>query len=436
MAETLAALLRHFAVTAHTLRAGAFTGFHSIDGTGSCGQMYLIRTGVVEVQHDGPALRIAQPTLLLYPRPAAHRLITDSADFVCAQIDFEGGATNPIAAALPSVIWLPLADVHGSEALLQLLFEEAAGQSGGREPMLDRLFEVVLLQALRQLMAVETKSNMLAGFTHSRLRHALRALHEQPEKDCSLDELASVSGMPANAFASTFREVLGITPANYQQHFRIYLAWYTQASAELDFFADEIEQFASNDRTLPLPDRPIVFVGSSSIRLWEKLERDMAPLPVLNRGFGGAHLSHVVHFLDNVVIRYQPRAVVLYAGDNDLDERTDKTTEDVVRDFRAFVSRVQTRVPDVRIYYVSIKPSRLRWCDWPRQRQANQQIAAICTSDPHLVYVDVATPMLSAGAPPSRDLFFDGLHLSAKGYALWRGIIKPCLEKDFGSLAP
>ena len=214
---------------------------------------------------------------------------------------------------------------------------------------------------------------------------------------------------------------------------RLWLAWYMRASADPEFFADEIAHFAVTDRDHPAPERPIVFVGSSSIRFWNTLQKDMAPLPVLNRGFGGAQLSHVIHFVDRTVIRYRPRAVVLYAGDNDLDERTGKTAEDVVRDFRTFVSTVQAAVPDVRIYYLSIKPSRLRWSDWPRQQKANAEISALCAGDPRLGYIDIATSMLAAGEPPPRSFFrFDGLHLSAKGYALWAGIIKSRLQKDLG----
>jgi len=122
-------------------------------------------------------------------------------------------------------------------------------------------------------------------------------------------------------------------------------------------------------------------------------------------------------------------------GDNDLDKRTGKAAEDVARDFRTFVSRVRAAVPDVRIYYLSIKPTRLRWSDWPRQQKANAEISALCAGDPRLGYIDVATPMLVAGKP-SRDLFrFDGLHLSAKGYALWTGIIRSRLQMDLGEPA-
>jgi lysophospholipase L1-like esterase len=213
-----------------------------------------------------------------------------------------------------------------------------------------------------------------------------------------------------------------------------YLPWYLKASANPEFFAADVAKFATTDRDHPPPARPIVFVGSSSIRLWDTLQRDMAPLPVLNRGFGGAQLSSVVHFVDRVVIQYRPRAVVLYAGDNDID--AGKSPEDVVREFRAFVSRVQSASPDVRIYYLSMKPSLLNWANWPKYRQANAQISAICASDPRLGYIDGATPLLAHGQPPPHELYrFDQMHLSAKGYALWTGIIRPRLQKDLGEAA-
>jgi lysophospholipase L1-like esterase len=125
---------------------------------------------------------------------------------------------------------------------------------------------------------------------------------------------------------------------------------------------------------------------------------------------------------------------VLYAGDNDLDERTGKTAADVVRDFQAFVARVHAAVPDARIYYVAIKPSRLRWARWPEMARANAEIAAACAADPRLGFLDVATPMLATGEPPARELFvFDGLHLSAQGYALWTSVVQPRLLADLGA---
>ena len=210
------------------------------------------------------------------------------------------------------------------------------------------------------------------------------------------------------------------------------LAWYGSASQDPAFFEDEIAAFEAADREHPPPTRPIVFVGSSSVRLWSRLAEDMAPLPVLERGFGGSQLAHVLHFAERVVLRYRPRGVVLYAGDNDLDERTGKSATDVVRDFQAFVALVHGAVPDARIYYLAIKPSRMRWARWPEQSKANAEIAALCGQDPRLAFLDIATPMLATGTPPARALFLlDGLHLSERGYALWTDVVKPRLLADF-----
>jgi lysophospholipase L1-like esterase len=215
---------------------------------------------------------------------------------------------------------------------------------------------------------------------------------------------------------------------------RWYLPWYQNASADPEFFASDIEKFATLDRDSPPPAHPILFVGSSSIRLWDTLQRDMAPLPVLNRGFGGARLSSVVHFVDRAVIRYQPRAIVLYAGDNDINGG--ESVERVVRDFEAFVSRVQLALPDTRIYYLSMKPSLLHWAFWPEYEQANARIASICANDPRLGYIDGATPLLAKGHPPPRELYkFDQEHLSAKGYALWTEVIRSRLCKDLDESA-
>ncbi|MEN8160733.1 MAG: GDSL-type esterase/lipase family protein [Myxococcota bacterium] len=213
----------------------------------------------------------------------------------------------------------------------------------------------------------------------------------------------------------------------------LWLLWYGHASQDPTFFEDAIAAFEAADRATPPPARPVVFVGSSSIRLWSTLETDFAPLPVLNRGFGGSQLAHVNHFLERTVLRYRPRAVLLYAGDNDLDARTGKTADDVLRDFEAFVARVHGAVPDARIYYLAIKPSRLRWERWPEMKRANDAIAAVCERDPRLAFLDTAAPMLATGEPPAARLFLlDGLHLSAEGYALWTGVIRPRLLADLG----
>jgi len=229
MPDRLQALLSHFAVNARTFNAGALCGINRHDGSGPDGQLHLVRRGEVEVRHGNKlAARVTEPSLLLYPKPMAHRFITDSergADFVCANLGFEGGNANPIAGALPPFVCLPLRQLRGSEAVLALLFDEAQSFNCGRQAMLDRLFEVVMIQVLRQLMEQgQAQVGMLAGLAHPRLRNAIVVMHEEPQKDWSLDDLAATSGMSRSAFASGFREAVGLTPGAYLQRWRIGLA--------------------------------------------------------------------------------------------------------------------------------------------------------------------------------------------------------------------
>lgn len=229
MTDRLQALLTHFAVSARTFQAGALCGINSLDGDGPFGQLHLIRSGDVEVRHGKKvAAKITEPSLLLYPRSMAHRFITDAragADFVCANLSFEGGSANPIATALPPFSCLPLKRLHGADSVLGLLFEEAHAHNCGRQAMLDRLFEVVLIQVLRQLMETgQTRVGMLAGLAHPKLRLSIVSMHEQPQREWLLEDLAAVAGMSRSAFANGFRETVGTTPGAYLQKWRVGLA--------------------------------------------------------------------------------------------------------------------------------------------------------------------------------------------------------------------
>lgn len=206
--------------------------------------------------------------------------------------------------------------------------------------------------------------------------------------------------------------------------------WFA-AMQDAEFWESAIAGFEALDRESPPAPGAILFTGSSSIRLWSSLERDMQPLRVLNRGFGGSHLAHVNHYADRIVLPYRPSAVVLYAGDNDLSEGTGKTPESVFADFERFVGIVHQSLPGTRIYFLSIKPSVLRWDRWPQMRDANARIAAFAAATEEVEYVDVATPMLAASNEPRPELFaLDGLHLSEAGYALWTDVVRSRLVAE------
>ncbi|WP_422507902.1 cupin domain-containing protein [Stenotrophomonas sp. GZD-301] len=225
MVDRLQSLLGRFAVTAEVFHAGALCGINHLPADGERGQLHLIRDGTVRVEHDdGSVLQIDQPSVLLYPRPLAHRFITDArrgAEFACAHLQFEGAGNNPVAAALPPVICLPLDALHGGHPVLSLLFEEAFAQRCGRQALLDRLFDVVLIQILRALMeSGQLRVGLLAGMAHPRLRHALVAMHEAPADEWTLESLAQRAGMSRSAFADSFRDTIGSTPGQYLQGWR------------------------------------------------------------------------------------------------------------------------------------------------------------------------------------------------------------------------
>lgn len=235
MSDRLAALLKHFSMSARTFQTGSLCGINRLDGSLPYGQLHLIREGEAEVWHGNRmAERITEPSLLFYPRPTDHRFITDAehgADFLCAHVSFEGGAANPIVSALPPYICFPLSRLVYSLPVLELLFAESAAQYCGRQAMLDRLFEILLIQLLRLLMeGGGTQIGLLAGFAHPQLRHAIVAIHDQPERNWSVEGLAQVAGMSRSVFSNLFRDTLGETPASYLQRWRIGLVkkWLAQ----------------------------------------------------------------------------------------------------------------------------------------------------------------------------------------------------------------
>jgi lysophospholipase L1-like esterase len=189
----------------------------------------------------------------------------------------------------------------------------------------------------------------------------------------------------------------------------------------------DIRAFEEADRKNPPPAGAVLFIGSSSIRLWKDLKRDFAGMPTLNRGFGGSEIADATHFAERIIFPYRPRKIVLYAGDNDIAKG--KSAEQVFTDFQAFVRKVRARLPEVPIYYLAIKPSPSRWKYITTVREANQKIRHFTTQEKNLRFVDVHTPMLGKDGKPRQELFAkDELHLNRRGYALWRSVLLPLLQ--------
>jgi len=200
------------------------------------------------------------------------------------------------------------------------------------------------------------------------------------------------------------------------------------------FWRKAIRRFEKSDLAQPPKPGVIVFTGSSSINYWETLAQDMAPLKLVNRGFGGSQMAHMTYYATKIVLPYFPSAVVVYAGENDLSWPWSKTPETILHDFQEFVDLVQGQLPTTWIYFVSVKPTPLRWKQWDKQRRTNQIIESFCRTKPCVQFVDVSSGMLDSQGRPRRDLFnWDGLHPSARCYALWTSILRPILMKRFAA---
>ena len=227
--DRLSLLLHRFSLSAGVFYTGQICGIHTFERDTRRGHVHLIKRGPVQLTggREG-TLTITEPSLLFMPRPDAHRLIAsdrDGADVVCAAIQFGGGGHNPITDSLPPLVLVPLAELPGAQALLELLYGEAFAELCGRQAALDRLCELLLIRLLRYCLDQGmTQGGTLAGLADARLAKALVALHEDPTRAWELSEMASLAGMSRARFAVHFREVTGDTPADYLASWRITLA--------------------------------------------------------------------------------------------------------------------------------------------------------------------------------------------------------------------
>jgi len=207
----------------------------------------------------------------------------------------------------------------------------------------------------------------------------------------------------------------------------LFFAAITLTAATADRWESDIAAYEAMDRKSPPVQDGIVFIGSSSVRLWD-VRKSFPDLPVVNRGFGGSQLADSVRYADRILIPYRPKTVVLYAGDNDL--AAGKSPEQVLADYKAFAAKVHGALPDTRIVYVAVKPSPKRWALIEKIRETNRLIRAAAEQDPRQVFVDVEKPMLTAEGQPRAELYRpDELHLNEEGYKLWTELVRPHLEK-------
>jgi lysophospholipase L1-like esterase len=198
----------------------------------------------------------------------------------------------------------------------------------------------------------------------------------------------------------------------------------------------QVQAYEKADQASPPPQGAVLFVGSSSIRMWKTLEEDFKPTKVLGRGIGGSTIADQVFYVDRLVLPYKPSQIVFYAGDNDLAGK--KPAEQVAADYKAFVEKVRKALPDVKIHFLAIKPSPSRAALWDEGQKANRLVREYAEKTPGLSYIDVAAPMLGPDGKPKPEIFLaDKLHLNRQGYELWIPLVKAALEKKVsGTFSP
>lgn len=193
-----------------------------------------------------------------------------------------------------------------------------------------------------------------------------------------------------------------------------------------DRWEKTIQAFEKKDEQSPPEKGGILFLGSSTVTRWDT-DKGFPDLNVINRGFGGTQISDQLQYMDRIVWKYEPKIIVFYCGDNDINAR--KTPERVLQDFTTFHSRLKERLPDTKLVYLPIKPSLKRWQMWDQMQVVNRSIKQLSEQDPNLYYCDVATIGLNEQGEPRPEFFVkDGLHLSEEGYAAWNKAVREQLD--------
>lgn len=227
--DSLTPLLDRFSLKAGVFYSGTLCGIHRFPDEKTEGHLHLVKKGPVEIASKrGKPIKITEPSVVLLPIAHAHRLVANNragAEVVCGTIRFGGGGANPVTEALPRVVCVKLVDLPGVGALLDLLFAEAFDDGPGRQPILDRLCEVLVLRLLRHLLEQGvTRTGTLAGLADPKIAKVLAAIHRDPARQWTLPEMADACGMSRARFAARFHSVVGQTPADYLAGWRVIIA--------------------------------------------------------------------------------------------------------------------------------------------------------------------------------------------------------------------
>lgn len=199
----------------------------------------------------------------------------------------------------------------------------------------------------------------------------------------------------------------------------------------LNRFENEIKAYEKTDSIQGFQKGQILFYGSSSWRLWKNIKEDLAPLPIINRGFGGCTIPELIYYADRMVYKYEPKSIVVYGGENDLNGNKPKSAEQVLESYKELTNLVWKRLPNVKFYFVSMKLSPSRRAKWDEVRKGNELIKAY-SKGKKLAFIDINPLLFDKNGLVRSELYTrDSLHINQKGYQEYAKLMKPILEKDF-----
>jgi hypothetical protein len=194
---------------------------------------------------------------------------------------------------------------------------------------------------------------------------------------------------------------------------------------EVKAWESDIEKFEQLDLTKSYPSDAILFAGSSSIRLWSTIGKDMMPYNVIQRGYGGAKLSDFAVYADRIIYPHPCKAIVIFVANDITGDENDKSPLEVSQLFRKTLYIIRRKFTDTPVFWISVTPTPSRWAVWPEIKEANGMIKEICDSHKNTYFIDTEKYLLNSSGLPRSELFVeDKLHLNTKGYEMWSGIIK------------
>jgi hypothetical protein len=203
-----------------------------------------------------------------------------------------------------------------------------------------------------------------------------------------------------------------------------------QNTDEVKAWEPAIQNFEQIDKKVSYPNNAIIFAGSSSILLWSTLEKDMAPYPVIHRGYGGAKLSDFAVYAERIFDPHPCSAIVIFIANDITGNKNDKSVHEVGALMKNVLKSIRRTHRETPVFWIAITPTVSRWNAWPEIRKANNMIKSICESHSNTYFIKTDSAFLDEKGKPQVDLFrSDNLHLSDKGYIVWTGIIKKELAR-------